>query len=391
MKTLLNLSALLIAIIFLSCGRKNKTEHAHVTILYTCSMHPQIVQANPGTCPICGMVLVKKSTGTNDDSIMLNETQMELANIKTTVAHLQPVGETTQLEGKLMMNENATEVVSSRVSGRIEKLYFKEVGQRVEQGQLLYEIYSEQLLTLQQEYLLTCRQYEEIKQSRYELLVKAAEKKLALLGMTTEQIEQLTNEKKSTSRMAFHAPTSGVIDRIAIAEGEYVSEGSELFRMQKLNQLWVEAELYGHETSLVKLNDRVRVQVSGFENEPIEGKIIFISPEFRKGSQLITLRALIDNQKQNYLAGMHAIMTLTPSPKKVIALPVDAVIRDAHGSQLWIEKQKGIFQPREVKTGIENVENVEITQGLKENERVVISGAYRLYSERIFKQSIIQH
>jgi membrane fusion protein, copper/silver efflux system len=379
----LSTSLLLLILAFACTQNKDYASHDQ----YTCPMHPQVIQDKPGTCPICGMDLVKMSASTADDgSIMLTESQIKLANITTTFTRMEKMGENSILTGKLMVNEEATEIVSSRVQGRIEKLFFKEVGQRVNKGQALYELYSESLFTLQQEYLLAVRQLEELKTFRYESFVTSSEKKLILFGMTKEQIKQLAQQKKTTSRITFLAPTEGIIARIDVTEGQYVSEGSALYRIEKLDRIWVEAELYPGESALVKIGDVVRVQVTGFESTPIDGKVTFLSPEYRQGSQIITLRAVINNQKKEFLPGMQATIILSHSEKTAIALPVDAVIRDVKGAHVWMLEKDGSFKSRMVKTGLENFEKIEITEGIKEKENVVITGAYLLYSELVLKK-----
>jgi len=376
-------SMLLLILVFACTQKKDHVDNNQ----FTCPMHPQVIQDKPGTCPICGMDLVKMSASTADDgSIMLTESQIKLANITTTFTRMEKMGENSILTGKLMVNEEATAIVSSRVQGRIEKLFFKEVGQRVNKDQVLYEVYSESLLTLQQEYLLAIRQFEELKSPRYESFVSSSEKKLLLFGMTKEQIAKLAKQKKTGSRISFLAPAAGVIARIDVTEGQYVSEGSALYRIEKLDQIWVEAELYPGESTLVRTGDIVRVQVNGFESEPVDGKVTFLSPEYRQGSQIITLRAVINNQKKDFLPGMQANVILSHSEKKAIALPVDAVIRDAKGSHVWILEKDGSFKSRMVKTGLENFEKIEIIDGLQEKENVVITGAYLLYSELVLKK-----
>lgn len=388
MKTLTYSLLLFIALAFSMCSTKDEhAQHQEATTKYTCPMHPQIIQDKPGTCPICGMDLVKMDITTGvDGSVMLNESQIKLANITTTLTRFESMGENTLLTGRLMVNEEQTEVISSRVQGRIEKLYFKEVGQRVVRGQKLYEIYSEPLLTLQQEYLLAVRQFEELNEKRYESFLRASERKLILFGMTKEQVDQLAQRKKTDSRITFLAPVSGIIASNDATEGQYVSEGSALYRIEKLDQIWVEAELYPGETSLAKTGDIVSVQISGFEYMPVEGKITFLSPEYRQGSQIISLRAMINNPKQEFLPGMQANVILSHSNKKTIALPVDAVIRDAKGSHVWVLEKDGAFTPRMVTTGLENFEKVEIIDGIKEKENIVITGAYLLYSELVLKK-----
>ena len=191
-----------LSLTILSCGRSDEhTQHQISTEEFICPMHPQIVQNKPGVCPICGMDLVKKGTTGANGAIMLSESQIRLANITTTLTRIDQIGEETILTAKLTVNEERTEVVSSRVQGRIEKLHYKEVGQYVGKGQPLYSIYSENLLTLQREYLLSVRQAEELKEKRYESFARAAEKKLILFGMTAVQVGQLVDQKIADPRI----------------------------------------------------------------------------------------------------------------------------------------------------------------------------------------------
>jgi Cu(I)/Ag(I) efflux system membrane fusion protein len=380
---------IVIAVVLVAAGCNDKESHADHAASgdkYTCPMHPQVVQDKPGACPVCGMDLVKAGTATNDNSIMLTESQIRLANITTTLTRLESIGESTVLTGRLAVNEEQTEVVSSRVAGRIEKLYFKEVGRKVDKGAPLYEIYSEQLMTLQQEYLLALRQFETLKEQRYESFVKAAERKLILYGMTTSQVNQLAERKRTDQRITFLAPSTGVVARIDATEGQYISEGGPLYRIEKLDNIWVEADLYPGESSLVKTGDIVRVQVNGFERSPVEGKVTFLSPQYQQGSQITSLRAVISNHTGQFLPGMLATVVLSHSEKKAIALPTDAVVRDANGSHVWILTEDGAFKPQMVKTGTENLEKIEITDGLTEKQNVVITGAYLLYGEMVLKK-----
>jgi len=381
------ISLIVIAFIAFTSCKKQEDHASEILKKYTCSMHPQVIQDKPGTCPICGMELVPMTASSNNDgSIMLSESQIKLGNITTTLTRYQDIGSATILNGKLAVNEEQTDVISSRAAGRIEKLFFKELGQPIKQGEPLYEIYSEQLLTLQQEYLLALRQYEELGQGeRYESFLKGSEKKLLLFGLTKGQIQNLAKRKLTESKITFVAPASGVISRIETTEGQYVEEGSPLFRVEKLDQLWVEAELYSNETHSAYPGDSVKIEVSGFENEPIKSKIIFMSPEFRQGTQIMTIRAGFANPKHQFLPGMQARVIIVDTEKKVITLPTDAVIRDGKGNHVWVFKD-GAFSPRTVLTGLDNSDNVEIRYGLNEGENVVVTGAYLLYGELVLKK-----
>jgi membrane fusion protein, copper/silver efflux system len=320
--------------------------------------------------------------------LMLSESQVKLANITTQLVSIKPVGQTMVLNARLAENEDLTEVISSRASGRIEKLFIKETGGVVRSGEPLYELYSETLLTLQREYLLAKQQYETLgkEELRYESFLSAAERKLLLYGLTKRQVEKLAQTGTVQQRITFLAPAGGIVSEIKVSEGQYIEEGSLLFRTVDINRLWLEAELYATESAWVKPGDKLTFRVNGFESTPLEAKVIFLSPAYKANSQITVMRAAIENPDKKFIPGMQAQVLLTHSSRRAVAIPTDAVIRDAKGTHVYIETATNTFQPRLVKTGLEDFEQVEITEGLQEGDRIVVTGAYLLYSEMILKK-----
>jgi Cu(I)/Ag(I) efflux system membrane fusion protein len=382
--------------LFVACTN-NESKKAHAdrehaegdATKYTCPMHPQVLQDKPGSCPICGMDLVKVSkSDTASNDLMLSDSQIKLANITTQRVGKKPIGQTVAINGRLTVDEEQSEVVSSRVAGRIEKLFFKETGQAIQKAQPLYILYSEALLTLQQEYLLAKEQYDALgkTEKRYKSFLDAAEKKLLLYGLTKNQISQLTDHNSLPPRVTFLAPSSGIITEIKASEGQYISEGSLLYTIEDIGKLWVEAELYPGETSLVKTGDKITVRVNGDENNQIQATVTFLSPEYRENTQITVMRASIQNAGLKFKPGQQAQIYFTHSSRDAIAIPVDAVIRDGNGTHIYVQAGSNTFQPRMVKTGLESFDQVEITEGIKEGDTVVVSGAYLLYSEIILKK-----
>lgn len=277
-------------------------------------------------------------------------------------------------------------VVELRVG--LKKLFIKETGQAVKKGEPLYVLYSETLLTLQQEYLLAKEQYQSLGQTekRYKSFLESAEKKLLLYGLTKGQVDNLTNRNSVQPRITFLSPASGIVTEISSSEGQYVTEGGMLYRIEDVSNLWIEAELYPGETSLVKTGDKVTVQVSGDNSGTMQAEVNFLSPEYRSNSQITIMRASLQNKNLNYKPGQQVQIFLTHSSKEAIAVPTDAVIRDGKGSHIYRQAGNNTFRPVMVKTGVESFDQVEITEGINEGDTVAVSGAYLLYSELILKK-----
>jgi membrane fusion protein, copper/silver efflux system len=389
-----------LSLIALACSNEQKAdqhaEHDHgkeepTAVKYTCPMHPNVVQDGPGKCPVCGMDLVQKTSASGNGSandLMLSDSQIKLANITTQKVSSEPIGQTVVVNARLTVNQDLSEIVSSRAAGRIEKLYIKETGRTIKKGEPLYQLYSETLLTLQREFLLAKEQYETLgaTEKRYKSFYEAAKRKLLLYGLAETQIEKVSQSKSVQNSLTLLSPVSGVVTELLAAEGQYVSEGTTLMKIEDIGNLWLEAELYPNETSLAKVGDKISVRISGYGNENIEGTIDFLSPEYRANSQIVVMRASLNNKNQQYRPGMQAQVFFSHSSKKALAVPVDAVIRDGNGTHVYVQRGFNTFRPQMVKTGIEDFEKVEITEGLMEGDTVAVTGAYLLYSEIILKK-----
>jgi len=319
--------------------------------------------------------------------LMLTDSQIQLANIRTQKIQVASMSSFLTISARVSQNTDLSQVISSRASGRVDRLFMKETGRVVKEGEPLYEIYSESLLTLQQEFLVARNQVKEAdsKNERYVSFEVAARKKLRLFGLTELQIDQLASTGKTQPRIIFLAPAAGIIQAIEVQEGQSVNEGTVLYRIENLNSLWIEAELFANEVASVKTGDRVKVQIEQYPE--IETTVQFITPEFKQATQTWIIRTKISNPG-NLKPGMAAQVQLNEIKKETLAIPVKAVIRSEAGTHVYVQTEKNTFQPRKVKTGLENFSEVEILEGLKEGEVVAVSGVYLIYSEYILKHGV---
>lgn len=373
------------------CRQKPKIGQASDK-LYTCSMHPQIIRDKPGKCPICGMELIPftKGNATETDAIMLSDQQMQLGSIKVDTVGKGLIGDQMVLTATLSIDETKTAIVSARIPGRIDKLYYKNQGDYVPRGALLYEIYSEELNVAKQEYILSLEKQAILDRSVMDFtqLVKAAKYKLLLWGMSEAQVAELARTKKASVRTSVYSPASGFIISNEIHEGEYVTDGGAVVKLADLSVLWVEAQAYTSQLPFIDRNAKAFIRFPDIPGKEIAGNIQFINPEINPNSRLNLLRVSVANPGNRLKPGMPAYVILENRQRKSLTLPTDAVMRGENSSIVWILTDKNTFKSVRVTTGIEVGDRVEINSGLRQGDAVVVNGAYLINSEYIFKKGV---
>jgi len=379
---------------FFSCTTKVAEQTAENDFYYTCSMDPQVVANKPGKCPICKMdlTIVKKQVMNVYGDLELSEQQIQLGNIKTDSIHNGSIGDEMVLTATLNFNQLLSSAISARVSGRIEKLYFKNLGDYIKKGDPVFDLYSEELNNAKQEYVLILnkqRIFENEPLINFQQLVQAAKNKLLLWGMSEIQIQELAKNKNSQPFTTFYSQVSGYITALNNKEADYLMEGNSLYQVSNLDQLWAEAQVYTSQLADMSSNSIATVRIPNMDEKEIQGNIEFVNPEINPATRINLIRVTIPNAGHKLKPGMAAYVILKSPARKSLSLPLHAVIRDSKGASVWIETRKNHFKSVLVETGLENEDRIEIKSGLKNGQSVVISGAYLLNSEYVFKKGNI--
>lgn len=377
------------ALFVLASCKSKKATLVNKDEYYTCSMHPQIMQDKPGTCPICHMeLIVVKRTNTAADEIMLNDEQIRLGNIQTDTIRNGMIGDKVILTATLNTDESKVNSINARIMGRIDRLYFKNMGDFVSKGAHLYDLYSEELNNAKQEYIAALEKQQTLDNSiiDFNRLLQSAKQKLLLWGMSEAQVNELAKTKKASPLTSFYSNESGFITELPVMEGQYVSEGSTVVKLANLSSLWAEAQVYTSQLSAIDLKGTATVQFPDIPGKEWKGSIEFANPEIVSDSRLNLVRVSIPNPNGLLKPGMPAYVSIKSKELNTLTLPSDAVLRDGKMNVVWVQSGKNSYKMKMVETGLESGDRLEIKSGLQNGDVVVTKGAYLLNSEFVFKK-----
>ena len=204
--------------------------------------------------------------------------------------------------------------------------------------------------------------------------------------MNEAQIRELEKNGKANPFTSFYSNSAGYISSIAAREGDYITEGGLIMQLADISTLWVEAQVYSSQLPSINMNNRAIVEFPDMPGKKLKAKIEFINPEINPDTRINLVRISISNTGNILKPGMLAYVRIQSDPQTKLSLPVDAVIRDSRGAAVWVQSGVNKFKYKMVELGQENGDRIEIKSGLKTGDIVVISGAYLLNSEYIFKQ-----
>ena len=385
----------------------SKLEHA-VKTLYTCSMHPFIIKDKPGTCPICGMELIKKIDSAPAAGLVqtaeqkqqadmlghvsLSPTQRVMANVATVAVKQSALNKEINAVGIVQYDQSRQAKVTAWIAGRIDQLHVNTVGSFVTRDKPVAELYSPDLLATQQEYLLAVRSRDQLKSSPIqsisqngEGLVTSAKQRLMLFGVKESQIAELEKAGKPNIRLPIYTPQSGIVIEKMVQQGQYVNIGEVLFNVADLSSVWVEIEVYENEFPNVRIGQQVEIQSQSYPGKPFTGRVSFIYPFLDPKTRTVKARVEMPNPGMKLKPDMFVKALIRVPLGMAVVVPVTAVMDSGKRQTVWVETSPGMFEPRDVQVGQQTDDKVQILSGLKQGDKVAVSGAYLIDSESQLK------
>jgi multidrug efflux pump subunit AcrA (membrane-fusion protein) len=417
--------------------------------LYSCGMHPEVITDKPGNCPICGMKLtpIRSTSGGADvaqtgdvkserkilywrapmdpteiydrpgkskmgmdlvpvyegeeaggaGSIMIDGTVRQNMNLRTAPVERRNIDRVIRALGRVTYAQDQEYSVNTKVGGWIEKLLVNTEGQKVKRGDSLLEIYSPELVSTQEEYLLALENSKKLAKSPYEnirengeRMLRLARSRLEYWDIPEEEIMKIEQTGEVRRTITLRSQVDGIVTHKAVVQGDKVGPGMDLFHIAGLDKIWVEAAVYESELPLVKQGQKADLELDQLEGKTWEGKVDFIYPYLDENSRANNVRLVFANPVLELKPDMFATVRIhVAAAGHSLAVPAEAVIYSGKRQIVFVTRGNGKFEPREVKTGAESDDGyVQVVSGLFDGEEVVVSGQFLLDSESRTREAI---
>jgi membrane fusion protein, copper/silver efflux system len=364
-------------------------------------MDPTYIRNEPGKSPM-GMDLVPVYEEEGDEkepasTIRIDPVTIQNMGVRLGRVKRKPLVKYIRTFGNITYDERRIYAVNTKFNGWIEKLYVDFIGETVGKGQPLFDIYSPELVTAQEEYLLSLQHNASLKESPYpriregaQRLLKASRTRLKYWDLTEKQIKKVESTGIVQKTLTIYSPASGVIIKKIAFQGHYVKAGEHLYEIADLSKVWVDVDIYEYELPWIKKGMPAEMELSYVPGKIFTGKVLYVYPFLTAKTRTAKLRLEFPNPDYQLKPDMYANVNLKSAvSENSLVIPQEAVIDSGVRKVVFVALGKGKFQPREVKFGLEgNDHEFQVLEGLKENEQIVISAQFMLDSESRLREAI---
>ena len=324
--------------------------------------------------------------------VMVSQQKQQLIGVKTEPATIRDLTHTIRTVGQVEVDETRLTHMHTKLEGWVQELYVKFTGEHVQKDQKLFEMYSPELVSTQEEYLLALKavktlgdsEFPEIAQNAKSLL-EVTRQRFSLWDITPDHIRDLEKTGKVLRTLPLHAPSSGYVMHMAVREGMHVMPSMELYALADLTTVWVLADVYEYEIPLVKLGQEATVTFSYFPGQTFTGKVTYVYPILETKTRTVKVRFELPNPKWALKPGMFANIDIQIPRGKRLVIPNTAVLDSGTEQLVFIDQGQGMFEPRKVTVGVRTRDAYEILEGIKAGELVVTRGNFLIDSESNLK------
>ncbi|MGH8223715.1 MAG: efflux RND transporter periplasmic adaptor subunit [Woeseiaceae bacterium] len=366
--------------VFLPAGNgtvATTAESGREILYWEAPMDPSYRRDAPGKSPM-GMDLVPvyaDEVDAESGTVSIDPRIVNNLGVRTALAGYGALSRRIETVGYVGYDEDTLQHVHTRVEGWIEKLETKAAGERVQKGQLLFELYSPTLVNAQQEYLAAAR-------SRNATLLAASRDRLIALGVTETDIARLDRERTASQRVRMYAANDGFIAQLGVREGMYVTPATEVMSVAKLDRVWVQAEVFERQAAWVASGQRAEVELDYLPGVRWQGTVDYVYPELDARTRTLKVRLRFPNEEEVLRPNMFARVTLHGAETDpVVHVPRAALIRGGSTDRVVLALGAGRFRSQPVEIGIESGDRVAIRSGLSAGDRVVTSAQFLIDSE----------
>lgn len=358
-------------------SKSSPTKKEREILYWVAPMDANFRRDKPGKSPM-GMDLVPvyaDDAPSEDDVVTIDPKIVQNLGVRSEAVVRGMLNRTIQTVGYVEYDENALHHIHTRVDGWVEKLSVKAEGDPIQEGQVLFELYSPTLVNAQQEYVMA-------KSASHDNLLSASRDRLLALGMTETEIGQLDETKEVHQRISVFAKSDGVVGMLGIREGIYVTPATHVMSIAELDKVWVLAEVLERQSGLVSVGQEVTFELDSMPGKSWQGEIEYIYPELDATTRSLKVRVSFDSQNEVLRPNMFAQVSISiPGTKRILHVPRSAVIRGGLSDRVVLDLGGGQFRSIPITVGMEAGDRIEVLKGLKRGNKVVTSGQFLIDSE----------
>jgi RND family efflux transporter MFP subunit len=336
-----------------------------------------------------------ESAGTARAEITIDPRRQQLIGVRTVPVERRALTATVRTVGVVRYDETRLADVNLKLEGWVRDLYVDTTGEFVKAGQPLFTLYSPELVTTQNEYLLALKTREQVRHSQLadarehaDRLVESAKQRLSLWDLPADQFDKLEESRQAQTAIVFRSPVNGYVIEKNALKGQHVMPGQTLYKLADLSTIWVEADLYEGELPRVRVGAPATVTIDAYPGERFTGRVAFIYPFVGEQTRTVKVRFTLANRGARLKPGMYANVELPTSSGRSLVVPINALLDSGQEQVVFVAQGDGYFEPRRVRVGQRLDDAVEIISGLKEGESVASGAAFFLDSESQLRSSL---